>query len=114
MRISDWSSDVCSSDLKPQIAQLARQVSRHRLARFLAIGKIARGVFVFKIAPALMRAFGHGLDADQPRLKLDMTAAIGRSEERRVGTEWVMLCSFQWSQENETKYNHYMLLIENI
>src|SRR3546814_6651466 len=37
MRISDWSSDVCSSDLQPLAQEGAQLVGAHRPARFHAI-----------------------------------------------------------------------------
>src|SRR3546814_8231812 len=71
MRISDWSSDVCSSDLMPRAlpkpyAELTRGRTRLR--------------------------FFHG-DA------IDTLSALraGRSEERRVGKECVSTCRSRWS-----------------
>src|SRR3546814_11093709 len=84
MRISDWSSDVCSSD------------------RLLPPGG-ARGigVFVFNLAiPALLfRAMARGLPAPDDAWGL-IAAYFGgcaalfllRSEERRVGKECVSTC----------------------
>src|SRR3546814_1679835 len=74
MRISDWSSDVCSSDL-------GRQAGRDRI-RWAALlaghgGGGGRG-------PA--RLGDHGAQ-DRPR----------RSEERRVGKECVSTCRSRWS-----------------
>src|SRR3546814_6786501 len=70
MRISDWSSDVCSSDL------VARRAILRRQAEHLA----TRGD---------QRALAAGRDADA----LD----VGRSEERRVGKECVSTCRSRWS-----------------
>src|SRR3546814_2558048 len=44
MRISDWSSDVCSSDLNPGIEDRGRRmaVDRHREADLVALGQVER------------------------------------------------------------------------
>src|SRR3546814_20232373 len=83
MRISDWSSDVCSSDLTRaalvvggarQGAAPHRQRARRRQPRRRP-----------DPAPAHLRALGTGAARDD------------RSEERRVGKEWVSTCRYRWS-----------------
>src|SRR3546814_4233345 len=71
MRISDWSSDVCSSDLLCVIAP-PRTVREHQLKR-----------------PALVHA---ALVLFDPENSVDR-----RSEERRVGKESVSTCRSRWS-----------------
>src|SRR3546814_9609652 len=94
MRISDWSSDVCSSDL------LALQ----RLDVFLVAGdgvehrfQHARGLAgmdqVLVELVELHRMLGQRLV--QRAAALD--AAADRSEERRVGKECVSTCRSRWS-----------------
>src|SRR3546814_10623788 len=80
MRISDWSSDVCSSDLTADEGVLmARQYLPH--AVILDIGLPDHtGLSV--------------LD----RIKRDMRTRHIRSEERRVGKECVSTCRSRWSQ----------------
>src|SRR3546814_7630477 len=81
MRISDWSSDVCSSDLQlAALAQLLRRddhVHRHQLPAQIGDIEIA-GVG------------GGGQDRIQELLQR-------RSEERRVGKECVSTCRSRWS-----------------
>src|SRR3546814_5753556 len=71
MRISDWSSDVCSSDLVPRRGKL--EPTRHAQAAVevqnAAVGRKAR--------------------------LYDLVAK--RSEERRVGKECVSTCRSRWS-----------------
>src|SRR3546814_9212757 len=73
MRISDWSSDVCSSDLKldpvlrPQAITIASELGYIADTEVMAAG------------------FGPGL------------CSISRSEERRVGKECVSTCRSRWS-----------------
>src|SRR3546814_3647682 len=71
MRISDWSSDVCSSDL-------------HRLRRRRG------GVALLHHHPA--DVLGHRLAA----LVHAAGAQVDRSEERRVGKECVRTCRSRW------------------
>src|SRR3546814_10726425 len=76
MRISDWSSDVCSSDLVT-IAEAVKAAGYHTLH----IGKWHLGE-----APKL-----------QPQAQ-GFDESLARSEERRVGTECVSTCRSRWSQ----------------
>src|SRR3546814_1098844 len=72
MRISDWSSDVCSSDLR-------RDPVRAR-----------SGDGADQVADA---GGGEGV----ARLAPDRRLQAGRSEERRVGKECVSTCRSRWS-----------------
>src|SRR3546814_6760949 len=85
MRISDWSSDVCSSDLA-EINLRAGDIANMGFAReagvpVILIGDIDRGGVVASLVGT--RAV---LDPDDS------------SEERRVGTECVRTCRSRWSQ----------------
>src|SRR3546814_10863846 len=78
MRISDWSSDVCSSDLH---------------AGNLAYLSLMTLFPFFIVAAAVASIFGRSQDG---------LAAVGafletRSEERRVGKECVSTCRSRWS-----------------
>src|SRR3546814_5265179 len=91
MRISDWSSDVCSSDLEKRLEQFYQMTG----------GSIARINSQMKdyFCPEPMRP------ADKRKsfvrnLGFLATAAIAllaRSEERRVGKECVSTCRSRWS-----------------
>src|SRR3546814_2492268 len=82
LRISDWSSDVCSSDLAA-----------------------SRGVNLDDVGQALLTAptgHPHEVGRDLPLAvvahRVDRVAAQGqRSEERRVGKECVSTCRSRWS-----------------
>src|SRR3546814_9165752 len=95
MRISDWSSDVCSSDLAagiPQIRGAAEEVMR--LEPDLVLG----GTFTRRETRGLLRRMGYRV-VDVPaaesfaavRTTTRELAAL-RTEERRVGEEWVSTC----------------------
>src|SRR3546814_14810134 len=99
MRISDWSSDVCSSDLKAeqradrlaraftcaQFHHLAQQHQRDDYRRRFEIDPD----MVLCIAEAVRKYAGrqNGGDAERPC----------RSEERRVGKECVSTCRSRWA-----------------
>src|SRR3546814_15503424 len=94
MRISDWSSDVCSSDLSPVgdrgtplgIMDHPPPLGR---ARYLAERKVDRS---FSLRRHAVQHRHIGL-ADPFLLE----RALERSEERRVGKECVSTCRSRWS-----------------
>src|SRR3546814_6311347 len=89
MRISDWSSDVCSSDLGDEPIRI--------------VFVIAQGKDQALSVPTAPRGDRRGADrvhdqpvADDPQRPLHRDGA-GRSEERRVGKECVSTCRSRWS-----------------
>src|SRR3546814_3185635 len=105
MRISDWSSDVCSSDLhaaerqRQGIGQQGEAVERtmglvEREARQgEAVGGTAGGAGLLA-----ERGGKAGIDHGLAQGKADFAIGVGeRSEERRVGKEWVRTRSMRWS-----------------
>src|SRR3546814_8396964 len=87
MRISDWSSDVCSSDLLTLVV----------LEIVLGIDNlIFRAILADKLPPAQRdRARVIGLSLALI-MRLALLSGI-RSEERRVGKECVRTCRSRWS-----------------
>src|SRR3546814_3104894 len=89
MRISDWSSDVCSSDL------LVEGKGRLAGARIVRDGYqvmlISDGGTVIKIPVDGIRRAGR---ATQGVIVMRLRE---RSEERRVGTECVSTCRSRWA-----------------
>src|SRR3546814_3612029 len=71
MRISDWSSDVCSSDLSRPFGRVRNKDSKER-------------------ANPLNPHFSASFQRNQ-------CARAARSEERRVGKECVSTCRSRWS-----------------
>src|SRR3546814_16171776 len=97
MRISDWSSDVCSSDLvaaphrDPGVRRQPRQRHPPQRARMLGAAPLPEGAGGIAIAvpdPGTARGAGRGRGAS--------------SDERRVGKEWVSTFSSRWSPYYET------------
>src|SRR3546814_11311840 len=98
MRISDWSSDVCSSDLPLSLTEILDAVNEGReLGYFVTKGTATPGAGVI--------ALPIGNLADGPLLAIAIGAPIDRiekerSEERRVGKECVSTCRSRWSPEH--------------
>src|SRR3546814_12937342 len=99
MRISDWSSDVCSSDLPFTPVPGPRLLLRDAA---LAPALIA-GIEAVVDQHGLSSAHASFVAPDQ----VPLFEAAGRSEERRVGTELVSTCRLRWSTHHSQKHlNH--------
>src|SRR3546814_15939747 len=98
MRISDWSSDVCSSDLgKILIAVGARPQVPDCPGNELGI--TSNDAFHLEKLPKRIVIAGGGYIANEfagifNEFGADVTI---RSEERRVGKECVSTCRYRWS-----------------
>src|SRR3546814_16272962 len=101
MRISDWSSDVCSSDLRQQMLKFGNFTP-------LLLGGHPRLLQHLRIPALCFQDLGH---RDCPTMVFDHLASPGlgwisslggrhllhhRSEERRVGKECVRTFSSRW------------------
>src|SRR3546814_8865555 len=97
MRISDWSSDVCSSDLDGYGA-IGAFVGVYLMTLMLTelVTNNAAAALAFPIALSTARAF----DVDPTAFVMVVAygASAGfRSDERRVGKECVRPCRSRWS-----------------
>src|SRR3546814_15554150 len=98
MRISDWSSDVCSSDLRrfnrenigPETGLEGPEAAG--AARAIVIGY---GRFGQTVAQMLTAQGASVTLIDSNPVQIERTAS--RSEERRVGKECVSTCRSRWS-----------------
>src|SRR3546814_15448758 len=94
MRISDWSSDVCSSDLIRLVIDPAATAGtigfgkRPPLRMDNAALLVQRGIDI----PQFLDA-----DAVDLRIAIGIEVKLARSEERRVGKECVSTCISRWS-----------------
>src|SRR3546814_18404875 len=127
MRISVWSSDVCSSDLEIEEIAEFDPLTGHKTDKFESVKLYANSHYVTP-KPTLNQAIeeiahdlqirlqglkGHGKLLEAQRLEqrtqfdIEMMEATGscagieRSEERRVGNECVRTCRSRWSGEHK-------------
>src|SRR3546814_18799774 len=104
MRISDWSSDVCSSDLQKIAALTAfhgeqsREVIRANRER-LAIERRQQQAILAEQRNGIQQQLEAASAAEDVRNQI----AEVRSEERRVGKECVSTCRSRWSPYHKKK-----------
>src|SRR3546814_5416225 len=94
MRISDWSSDVCSSDLIDSL------VERVHALDVEADTEPVRGSGILDIGGGADEAIFVAMAGNPPakrREHVEMIDRALRSEERRVGKECVSTCRSRWS-----------------
>src|SRR3546814_16895437 len=114
MRISDWSSDVCSSDLDDHPVDIVVYIERPRRIDRIDLTGIEAHNLVLEIgveqsdaeaelafaviaqADFLSRA-DFGLEIRIAAQRATHQRAAARSEERRVGKECVSTCRSRWS-----------------
>src|SRR3546814_17901361 len=106
MRISDWSSDVCSSDLVRGVYGL-RGEENARCAIF-SLGEVEVEHFVrFGFRCVRIGRAAHcpppGKHACVARLLQAQLRHIGRSAESRVGEGCVSKCRSRWATHDKTK-----------
>src|SRR3546814_13646685 len=103
MRISDWSSDVCSSDLPAQMSPDGGSLDEEPV-----VSEVARQDDGLVAVEGVRDAAGDAvlpLDGEQP-VAVDAEDEGGRrdaakrSEERRVGKECVSTCRSRWSTDH--------------
>src|SRR3546814_19892076 len=123
MRISDWSSDVCSSDLY----EMGHTDQRLSILQFSAGDRSLGGIVHAAMHPVVLGADSHAISGDWCGIAMaelgtraggiwlflngaagdnnpkiwsghnNYDAMCSRSEERRVGTECVSTCRSRWS-----------------
>src|SRR3546814_19922260 len=96
MRIGDWSSDVCSSDLIARAAEPLRRRERFHQppARLVRAAEDADLAGADEVAQRIHHlVIGRVMVGPVRLIKID----IVRSEERRVGTECVSTFRYRWT-----------------
>src|SRR3546814_17180592 len=101
MRISDWSSDVCSSDLilNRKFGVKGDEIDKLDLSELtflLESGSDRIGALDFQRSPRVY----------EPRSTAGASLEELRSEERRVGKECVSTCRSRWSPDHYKKKNN--------
>src|SRR3546814_16134964 len=102
MRISDWSSDVCSSDLPGFQGLQAVALLPQALLRRYQQGHGTIKPQAATLQQALLLRGQRRTKAGKLVHAID-TATATRSEERRVGKEGVSTCRSRWSPDQEKK-----------
>src|SRR3546814_12698601 len=103
MRISDWSSDVCSSDLSRAGRKPSHQRDGCRMFEPFACDLVGRGLgqrgeFILELHIPDRAADHLG------KIACSGSPGLGHSsEERRVGKECVSTCRSRWSPYNSQK-----------
>src|SRR3546814_13282467 len=101
MRISDWSSDVCSSDLIQRIlgvtGEMGKGLGLDKKWAYNIIKQVGNygESFERNIGMSSAMKLERGLNAQWQKGGL----MYGRSEERSVGKECVRTCRSRWSPE---------------
>src|SRR3546814_9205019 len=93
MRISDWSSDVCSSDLR-EFELVVSRVERHEQVEHL-VEHFLRA----PVGPVDLVDHDNRAQAQRQRLAGDELGLRHRSEERRVGKERVSTVRSRWTPD---------------
>src|SRR3546814_12223436 len=111
MRISDWSSDVCSSDLMPKPMQHRQHAGHPAPGQFIE-GRIAflrtelkvtsQQQPLFDTLADEMRGTAKAMAARHEAMK-QADHKPARSEARRVGKECVSTCRSRWSPYHDNK-----------
>src|SRR3546814_20515321 len=105
MRISDWSSDVCSSDLVIIGSQLVFRSDKDAVERDTVPRQGGQGdakmvaPLVQDVAERRRESGKGGIAQVAHHIELREGHAL-RSEERRVGTECVSTCRSRWSPQH--------------
>src|SRR3546814_20450773 len=98
MRISDWSSDVCSSDLAllPQVREYCAahpDIFHYEVEHVDQIGEAIRTIAM--VSPRVV-----AINGGDGTVQAALTELYSRSEERRVGKEGVSTCRSRWSPDH--------------
>src|SRR3546814_11092160 len=99
IRISDWSSDVCSSDLIPELSTSCKGSLAQAAPQAPHWTAHARAETRRTLEPRSRASFSSG-----PRRRpKSWSCSASRSEERRVGKECVSTCRSRWSPDHSKK-----------
>src|SRR3546814_13794027 len=98
MRISYWSSDVCSSDLRPEttLDEATYLLVRYRIHGAPVVGPEGRllGMVSF------LDLARHARETATVKDVMTGNPVAARTEERRVGQECVSQCRARWSPDH--------------
>src|SRR3546814_16766007 len=106
MRISDWSSDVCSSDLliealevqKLEFSTVFDGEKDGRMVKIMPVNRITTRADLSELIAGFDYKAWERQQNENPNRPVEK-----RSEERRVGKECVSTCRSRWSPYNSKK-----------
>src|SRR3546814_11506269 len=116
MRISDWSSDVCSSDLierptgQPDRMLVTRDFRDDKRTVGVRLTFVSGGHCVLAREVSLIRG-DKPMNASEAQMLRGPRQRDGRSAERRVGKACVSMSRSRWSpyqQKNTIQYNNFL------
>src|SRR3546814_18158585 len=109
MRISDWSSDVCSADLLRAHGIQCTAWGAYRAAEngHVDVIRHLRAHGIHCTSDGANMAAGNGHLAVVRELR---SHGINSSVERRVGKEWVSRSKYRWSMPPIEKQSEYILI----
>src|SRR3546814_12856868 len=96
MRISDWSSDVCSSDLQSPEAGLQWQKIVHA-EESITVHRPLQTAAKLVVTRWIEEIYDRGPERGALMHEREVLSDEQRSEERRVGKECVSTCRSRWS-----------------
>src|SRR3546814_20919951 len=99
MRISDWSSDVCSSDLNTAV-ETGEWVANQAVQLFGGLGYMQESEVERQYRDMRILGIGGGTTEITNGLAAKRLGYQSRSEERRGGTECVSTCRSRWSPDH--------------
>src|SRR3546814_7989637 len=97
MRISDWSSDVCSSDLFGKDARKPACRGENAARAIGELESLLGPAHNFTDADVFRRSSKPHAPARPRTVSMKPSCASARSDERRVGKECVSTCRSRWS-----------------
>src|SRR3546814_19219781 len=101
MRISDWSSDVCSSDLVTDVEVLRSEFDAGGYDLVMARGRVTRHIqFKTKIVGGKTDEVKISLRLMEKPTGCVLWIVVTRSEESRGGKECVSKCTTRWSTDH--------------
>src|SRR3546814_13107540 len=103
MRISDWSSDVCSSDLDHGPSQRQANGIVDRFADDVEIGLVFGSEGLEIVHQARKDEEKRSIEEGRAKTGGKEQPDYRRSEERRVGKECVSTCRSRWSPYHSKK-----------
>src|SRR3546814_6327523 len=100
MRISDWSSDVCSSDLRSELKKRISENTLNKAVQLMGYEGRLTGHGIRGTISTALNEIGYPKIWVDAQLSHSDPNKVSRSEERRVGKAGVSTGRSRWSQSH--------------